>query len=299
MLLSRRFTPVNMLLLSINGMIGSAWLFAPLYAAKIAGPGAIIAWILGGAATILIALTFVEASTILPAAGGSTQIPQLSHGPFASFTMSWISWLSSVTMPPIEVMAVLQYASVYFPSLTHVVNNTPILTNSGLIWATLLLLFLSIVNVASFKGLVRFNRFLFMFKVAVMMLACIFLIKTSFHPSNFGFFSIDAITTTNWHSILSVVAIGGIAFAFTGFKHGVELAGEMTNSKRAIPLAIIGSIVICLILYLALQIAFIGALHPASLAQGWAHLSFAGDMGPFAGIAAILGLFWLMHQLHA
>src|SRR3990172_3756571 len=99
MQLNRRFTPIHMLLLSINGMIGSAWLFAPLYAAKIAGSAAIIAWILGGAATILIALTFAELSTLFPVAGGTTRLPQLSHGALTSFIMSWVAWLSCVTMP--------------------------------------------------------------------------------------------------------------------------------------------------------------------------------------------------------
>lgn len=296
MSLSRRFTPLNMLFISINGMIGSAWLFAPLYAAKIAGPGAIIAWLLGGAVTILIALTFVETSTLLPAAGGSTQIPQMSHGAFTSFTMSWVSWLSCVTMPPIEVQAVLQYASTYFHSLTHVVNNVPVLTNFGLFCATILMLGLTILNIASFKGLVRFNKILFFFKVFVMLLTCTLLMKTSFNAFNFSTVNNNAINS--WQNILAAVATGGIAFAFTGFKHGVELAGETVNSKRAIPVGIIGSIVICLILYLGLQVAFIGSLAPVALKNGWTHLSFAGDVGPFAGIAKILGLMWLMRLLY-
>src|SRR5579872_2965101 len=129
--LNRRFSPISLLMLSINGMIGSAWLFAPLYAAKIAGSGAIIAWIIGGGATALIALTFAELSVLLPVAGGTAEIPQLSHGSFTSFVLSWVAWLSALTMAPIEVQAVLQYASTYFPSLTHLVNGTPILTAFG------------------------------------------------------------------------------------------------------------------------------------------------------------------------
>src|SRR5579872_3338936 len=153
--LTRRFTPLSLLLLSINGMIGSAWLFAPLYTAKIAGSHAIIAWILGGSATILIAFTFAELSTLLPIAGGTTRFPQLSHGTLTSFIISWVAWLSCVTMPPIEVQATLQYASTYFPSLTHIVNTVPVLTSNGFFWATLLMLSLCILNVVSFKGLIR------------------------------------------------------------------------------------------------------------------------------------------------
>src|SRR5579862_8258753 len=99
--LNRRFSPLSLLMLSINGMIGSAWLFAPLYAAKVAGSAAIFAWLIGGAATALIALTFAELSVLLPVAGGTAQIPQLSHGALTSFALSWLAWLSSLTMAPI------------------------------------------------------------------------------------------------------------------------------------------------------------------------------------------------------
>jgi len=166
--LTRRFTPLNLLMLSINGMIGSAWLFAPLYAAKMAGAAAVIAWIIGGAATALIALTFAELSVLFPVAGGTAQIPQLSHGLFTSFVLSWVAWLSALTMAPIEVQAVLQYASTYFASLTHLVQGVPVLTGIGLCWATILMLALCIINIASFNGLIRFNFILFFFKVCVL-----------------------------------------------------------------------------------------------------------------------------------
>src|SRR3990167_1713403 len=101
--LRRRFSPLMLLLISINGTVGSAWLFAPLYAAKLAGSAAIYAWLIGGAMSVIIALTFSELSVLLPIAGGTTRLSQLSHGGVTAFFMSWVAWLSSVTMPPLEV----------------------------------------------------------------------------------------------------------------------------------------------------------------------------------------------------
>ncbi|HEX2548793.1 MAG TPA: APC family permease [Gammaproteobacteria bacterium] len=294
--LNRRFTPTTLLILSINGMIGSAWLFAPMYAAKIAGPGAIIAWLIAGFATAIIALTFAELSVLIPVAGGTAKIPEVSHGTLTSFTLSWIAWLSALTMAPIEVQAVLQYASTYFTSLMHSVNDVPELTTIGLIWATILMLAFCIINIVSFKGLVRFNFFIFLFKVSIIILTIFCLIHISFHSTNFKDHSTFSIA--GWQAILTAVATGGIAFAFTGFKHGVELAGEAKKLAVAIPLAIVGSVICCLILYLGLQVAFIGALHPDELLQGWSNLSFIGDAGPFAGLAAGLGLIWLLKLLY-
>lgn len=295
-MLNRRFSPANMLLLSINGIIGSAWLFAPLYAAKIAGSAAIISWILGGFATIIIALTFAELSTILPIAGGTTRFAQLTQGVAVGFVISWVSWLSCVTMPPIEVQAVLQYMSTYYPSLMNIVSSTPILSHIGLFFATLIMFGMCVLNIASFKGFIRFNFFIFTFKFIVIILTIAMLIKTQFHPLNFSSV-LHANTTHDWEAILSAVATGGIAFAFTGFKHGVELAGETKNPQLGIPLAIVGSIAVCLLLYLGLQVAFIGALNHESLKNGWAHLDFPHDVGPFVGIAIILGIGWLVKLL--
>ena len=295
-MLDRRFTPLHMLFLSINGIIGSAWLFAPLYAAKIAGSAVLLSWLIGGFATIVIALTFAELSTALPVAGGTTRFAQLTQGRLTGFVISWVSWLSCVTMPPIEVQAVLQYTSTYLPFLIHIVNGTPVLSHIGLFFATLIMLGLCFLNIVSFKGFIRSNFLIFSFKVMVIVLTIVMLIKTRFHPQNFMGAGITS-NLSNWEAILSAVATGGIAFAFTGFKHSVELAGETTKSHIAIPLAIVGSVLACLILYLGLQIAFIGAIDPSHLIHGWAKLSFTEDVGPFVGIAAALGIFWLVKLL--
>lgn len=298
MTLNRRFTPINLLMLSINGMVGSAWLFAPFYAAKIAGSAAIIAWIIGGIGTAIIALTFAEVSVLFPFAGGTAQIPQLSHGILTSFVVSWVAWLSALTMAPIEVQAILQYASTYFTSLTYLKQGVPVLTAIGMFWATLLMLVFCVINIVSYKGLIRFNFALFLFKVIVIYIAVHAIIQASFHPSNFSGFMTTFTSLSGWQAILTAVASGGVAFAFTGFKHGVELAGETKHSALAIPLAVVGSVIVCLILYVGLQIAFIGALNPDILSRGWHQLSFTGDVGPFAGLAASLGLLWLVKLLY-
>jgi len=296
--LSRRFTSLGLLTLSINGMLGSAWLFAPLYAAKIAGPASLVAWLIAGLATMLIALTFAELSVHLPVAGGTAAIPARSHGMLTGFVMGWIAWLSALTMAPIEVQAVLQYAATRFPSLMSNASGTPVLTGVGLLAATVLMLFLSVVNIASYRGLVRFNSILFTFKVAVIVVTVVTLLHTAAHASNFSDIPVHLTSLSGWQGILSAVASGGVAFAFTGFKHGVELAGETRKSPWAIPLATVGSVFCCMVLYIALQAAFLAVLDPSAVAGGWSHLRFAGDIGPFAGLAAVLGLGWLLKLLY-
>ncbi len=294
----RRISPVTLFMLCMNGIIGSGWLFAPLYAAKIAGPASIFSWLIGGFAAILVALTFAELSTMLPVSGGTAHIPQLSHGPFASFILSWIAWITTLMLAPIEVQAVLQYASMFFPSLMSMVNGAPTLTLYGYLWAGILMLSLCLINILSYRGLMRFNFIIFMFKFSVILITIFMILKTQFVAANFNGMLTTAATTQGWQAIFSAVATGGIVLAFNGFKSGVELAGETRNLSLAIPLSTAGTVIACLLLYLGLQVSFIGALDPAALQNGWQNLNFTGDIGPFVGITAALGLFWLLKLLY-
>ncbi|WP_267256371.1 amino acid permease [Coxiella endosymbiont of Ornithodoros maritimus] len=135
------------------------------------------------------------------------------------------------------------------------------------------------------------------FKICIILVIAITLISRWFPWKKF--LCLWRLAPSGWHGIVSALSMGGIAFAFTGFRHGVELAAETKNPRQAIPLAIIGSIVFCLLLYLLLQLAFIGAFHSPSLSKGWSQLAYQGDVGPFSGIAALLGLGWLSCIIYA
>src|SRR5919199_870276 len=105
-------------------------------------------------------------------------------------------------------------------------------------------------------------------------------------------------TVINLMGILSAISTGGIIFAYQGFEQAIQLGGESRNPTRNIPLAVIGAMVIGVILYVLLQVAFLGALHPAELQNGWAKLSFPGAAGPFAGLATAVGAGWLATLLY-
>ena len=79
----------GLLLVGIGGIIGSGWLFGPLYTAQLAGPAAIISWILGGIMMVIIALTFAELGSAFPVSGSMVQVAQYSHGPLISYIVGW------------------------------------------------------------------------------------------------------------------------------------------------------------------------------------------------------------------
>jgi amino acid transporter len=60
---------------SVGSIIGSGWLFGALAASLVAGPAALISWVLGGAGMLLLALIHAELGGMYPVAGGSARFP--------------------------------------------------------------------------------------------------------------------------------------------------------------------------------------------------------------------------------
>jgi len=105
-----------------------------------------------------------------------------------------------------------------------------------------------------------------------------------------------------WKGVFSAIAVGGVIFAYLGFEQAIQLGAESQNPRRNIPIAVIGSMILGVILYIALQVAFAAALNPTSLSKGWANVAFSqgpgATFGPFAGLASALGLGWLAFLLY-
>src|SRR5690606_19946655 len=80
-----------------------------------------------------------------------------------------------------------------------------------------------------------------------------------------------------------------------GFQTIVNFAGEAINPQRNIPIALISSIILCLLIYLVLQAGFIGALSPKDLTHGWQGLNFSS---PFVQLALSLNLNMLVWLLY-
>src|SRR5690242_14932681 len=95
----------GLMFVSLGSIIGSGWLLGALNAAKVAGPAAILSWLLAAGMLALLALTYAELGATYPVAGGAARFPYYSHGPIVGFTAGWASWLQAVFIPPIEVLA--------------------------------------------------------------------------------------------------------------------------------------------------------------------------------------------------
>ena len=113
---------------SESSIIGSGWLFGALYAAQAAGPAAIIAWVIGGVAVVILGLIHAELGAMYPVSGGTARFPHFAFGAFAGMSFGFFSWLQAVTVAPIECFAVMNYAValVCRPSTTTTRGTSPL-----------------------------------------------------------------------------------------------------------------------------------------------------------------------------
>jgi amino acid transporter len=86
----------------------------------------------------------------------------------------------------------------------------------------------------------------------------------------------------------------GIIFALEGFEQAIQVGGESENPQRNIPRAVIFAMIIGTVIYLLLEVAFVGALKPSALLHGWSNpIPGAGAFGPYYTLATQAGLGWL------
>lgn len=298
--LRRHVGIVGLLFASVGSIIGSGWLFGALNASQQAGPAAVFSWAIGGFMILLIALVYAELGTMFPLSGGVVRYPHMSFGSFASYTSGWITWVAVATTAPIEVEAALQYGTKYAPFTSeHTVSGETVhtLTALGYGTAVVLMAVFVVVNYFGIRWFARINNTLVWWKLAMIVLVIAAFFIAAFHGSNF---TDHGFRPEGWHGVFTAIATSGIVFSYLGFRQGIELAGETDNPRRNVPIAVIGSVLITALLYILLQIAFIGALDPSVLTKsdGWANLSFANDFGPLAAVASLLGLSWLAVLLY-
>jgi amino acid transporter len=291
---------LGLLFVTLGSIIGAGWLFGALYASSLAGPAAVISWLLGGGAVMLLALTHAELGGMYPVAGGSARFPRFAFGGLLGFTSGWVAFLGAVTVGPIMVEATLLYASNYVSSLITVSGGRPVLTAQGYVVAGALLLLFCTINVMGVRWLAETNKLAVCWKVLIPTVTVVALIATSAHGENFS--ADGGFMPFGWKGVFLALSSGGVIFACLGFEQAVQLGGETRNPRRNIPPAIIGAMVGAIVLYVALQVAFILALDPSSISKGWGAVSFSGKaqlFGPFAGLATGLGLGWLAILLYS
>jgi len=274
---------------SVTSIIGSGWLFGSWKGAYSTGTGALLAWGIGGVMIIILALIHAELGGMYPVSGGTARFPHFAFGSVAGVSFGFFSWVQAVTVAPIECFAVMQYLAYYWHGLFDVTNGE--VTGAGFALSIGLMAIFTAVNFLAIRLFNRVNSAITWWKVLIPVLAIIILF-TQFHTTNFG--AHGGFLPFGSKALLAAIPGAGIVFAYLGFEQADQLAGEVKNPQRNLPRAIIIAILMCTVIYVLLQVVFIGALKPSELTHGWGALKTnpSLELGPLAFIAGAAALGW-------
>jgi amino acid transporter len=278
-------------MVSAGSVIGSGWLLGTLNASKVAGPAAIVSWVIGAILLIGIALIYAELGSTYPISGSTARFTWIHSGSLGGFFCGTYSYLQAMAVAPIEVEATLTYLDAkYWPWLEN--PTTGLLTApKGLLVAIGFMFVFTALNLFGIKWMARTNTVAMYWKILVPFATVILIMTKVFHTGNFtaggGFMPYGI------KGIFIAIPLG-IVFALEGFEQAAQLAGEARNPKRDVPIAVVGSMLMGAALYILLQLCFTGALNPHNLVHGW-HTPFgnAGTFGPYYELATSVGLGWL------
>jgi amino acid transporter len=292
---------IALMFTGLGSIIGSGWLFGAWRAAQLAGPGAVYAWIIGAVVILFVAFTYAELGAMFPESGGAVRYGHYSHGTLVGFVAGWAAWIAIVSVVPVEAEASVQYMSSWpwdwaHALYVHAANGQGELSHAGLWISAVLIVIYFLVNFWSVKVFANTNSAITFFKLIVPAATAVALMCSSFHPENFQIGVHGGRHVGNLAAILTAVATSGIVFSYNGFQNPVNLAGEARHPGRSVPFAIFGSIALSTVVYLMLQVAFLGSVSPDHLGEGWAALEYSS---PFAQLALALNLNWLALLLYA
>lgn len=288
----------GLLFVSLGSIIGSGWLLGALEAATVAGPASLLSWILTAVIVATLALVHAELGAAYPVAGGTARYPALAYGLLGGFLGGWVAWLQAVALAPVEVEASVEYLDniTWVKEHLNLLNSSGTLTASGFGWASLLMVVFTVINLVGVKFLSESNGATVIWKTAVPLLTVIVLLSLRFHPGNFS--AGGGFAPAGAHGVFAALPVG-VVFALQGFEQAVQIGGEARNPQKDISRAVIMAMLIGTVIYLLLEVAFIGALDPAALIHGWDNPIAKGSFGPYATLAVLAGAGWLSYILYA
>ena len=262
-----------MVLLVINGVIGSGIFGLPSKAFKEIGVWSIIAFLVCAVAVFIVILCFAEVSSRFDKTGGPYLYALSSFGPLPAFLTGWLLLLTRFITYAALINLLVTYLSVFSDWFT--------LASSRIITIILLTLFLAYINHVGVKSTTRVNNFLTIAKLLPLLLFIIvgfFFIKSENYQVN---------QVPEFASFSSTVLL--LVFAFGGFESVLVNSGEVKDPEKNLPFALLLAALIIAGIYMLVQIVSIGIL--PSLASTDKPLAEASQliMGKTGAIVIALG----------
>ncbi len=310
--LHRALGPWQLIALGIGAIIGAGiFVITGHAAATYAGPGVVISFMIAGLGCFFAGLCYAEFACMIPVAGSAYTYTYATMGRFLAWFIGWnlvleylaaastvaVGWSGyfvqllsqlGITIPRAVSSAPLAMTSLTDISFTGSVLNLPAVLVVGL--ATTML-------VIGIKASAQFNAVMVVIKLVIVVLVIGFglpLIMGSnlepFIPPNTGTWG-----EFGWSGVFR--ATGVIFFAYIGFDAVSVAAQEARNPQRDMPIGILGSLLICTLLYILMSLTMTGLAHYTDLNVAYPVFVAINNAGPqlawlgfLVNVGAVVGL---------
>ncbi len=268
--------------LVVGCVIGAGVFFKPyaIYQATGGAPGmGLLAWIIGGLASIFAALTFAEVAVLLPRTGGMVAYLEECYGQKIGFLAGW---MQTIIFYP-------AFLAGYGVTLGRELGALLGIPGLALPVGMLLILCLVALNTLGSKtsgGIQVVSTVCKLIPIGLI-IVCGFLIGEGGNP---------LITPVVGGDVNAGAALGStllaVLFAFEGWTNVGAIAGEMKNPGKDLPKAIIGGVSIIMAVYLVINLAYLWVL-PADVMMNLESPAAAVAMelfGPVGGTIVQVGI---------
>ncbi len=268
--LIRAITPFGASLLILNGMMG-AGIFA-LPATVAAKTGMFTPWlfVIVAAMFVTIALTFAELASYFRLSGGPVLYTSTAFGPNAGFVSGWILWLGRVAGIAANMSVLALYMGAVFPAVADGIGRT--------VMIIVVCAALTAANIVGVREGVRTVAIFTVLKITPIVLLILLGIP-HFGAEIIFPAALPSLSDTGSAALL-------LMYAFVGFETALVPAAETANPKRAIPRALVATMLVTGALYWLISVVFVSVLPPADIAEGGSTLADVGRV--LAGPAAAL-----------
>tara|TARA_B100001996_G_scaffold70745_2_gene51889 strand:+ start:4450 stop:5772 length:1323 start_codon:yes stop_codon:yes gene_type:complete len=230
-----------------GNMIGSGiFLLVGFAAEPVTGDlSLILAWLGGGMMALVGAFCIAELSTRFPQTGGDFIYLHKVYGPFPSFLYGWMSLVIFQTGSTAVLASFsAKYTLQFLPQLQF-------LTVPGL--ASLILIFFTAIHCFKVQIGSRFQSILTVIKVV----GIFFMVSLLFYSKPTEIVQSYSSGTLDNPYIGFSRALTPIFFAYTGWNCAGYIAGEISNPRKTLPIALIGGTFITTIIYAIVNYSFI------------------------------------------
>jgi basic amino acid/polyamine antiporter, APA family len=264
--LKRTLGPFSLVTLGIGAIIG-AGLFVRTAAAiaERSGPSVTIAFLVAGLGCAFAGLCYAEFASMIPIAGSAYTYSYATMGELVAWIIGWDLCLEYAVGAATVAIAwseyfnkVLEYVGMHVP---YQWCHSPLESADGVsgivnIPAIAILLVLSALLIRGMQESATVNSIIVVTKVSIVLMVIV--IGWGFmNPANHTPYIPDATTYTTpqgithpYGGIMGILGAAGVVFfAFIGFDAVSTAAQEAKNPKRDMPIGILGSLVVCTILY--------------------------------------------------